>query len=159
MFHYWGVVLVLLSWLAGAYLVSRWRNADLPTLSKHGASSPNAHLFFAGSLTTLGSLFYWWLIGWFAPHLQLGISFVALITVAIGCQILAGIVPDTAGLSRRVHRIAAYAMAVTYLPLSVIIICSGLPFITRLFCILLTLYMAITFTFLVLLRWAQKKFL
>jgi MFS family permease len=159
MFHYLGLVLVLLSWAAGAYLLTKWRNVDLPTLSKHGASSLKAHLFFGSALTILGTPFYYWLITWFKPHLQLGVAFTVLITIAIVCQVLAGIIPDTTGWRRHMHRVTAYTMAVLYLPLAALITLADLPLATRLICLGLIVYMAVSFTMLVLLHRAQQKFL
>jgi hypothetical protein len=159
MFQYLGLILVVFSWAGGAYLLTKWRNKTLHTISKHAASSPEANLFFASLLTVLGSLFYWWLVAWFVPHLRLGVLFVVLATLTIGCQILTGIFPDTTGWRRQIHRITAYTMAVSYLPLAAIIILSPLSLTTRLLCIAITGYMVCTFTLLVLMKRAQKRYL
>ncbi len=76
------------------------------------------------------------------------------------CQILVGLAPDITGWSRRIHRWAAYTMAVLYFPLSILVITSDkLTVIARIICILLTLYMLITFTLVAVARKAQGKYL
>ncbi|HSX30361.1 MAG TPA: hypothetical protein VLE99_00385 [Candidatus Saccharimonadales bacterium] len=159
MFRYLGLALVLLSWAAGGYLLSRWHNKDLPTLSKHGASSTQAYALFAGSLAVLGTLFYWWLVAWFAPHLHLGTLFVATTTLAMSCQVITGLVPDTTGWLRRVHRTTAYTMAVSYLPMAILIISAPASAAVRILCTLLACYMAITFTAVVLFGRSRQRFL
>ena len=66
--------------------------------------------------------FYVWLVGWFSPHLHLGASFVIVLTAAIIGMTIAGIIPDSHGWRRVIHRIAAYGMAVLYLPLLYLIL-------------------------------------
>ncbi len=40
MFYWLGLVLVLTSWVGGIVLLSKWRDKDFATISKHAASSP-----------------------------------------------------------------------------------------------------------------------
>jgi hypothetical protein len=65
MFKYLGLVLVLVTWFAGVYLVTKWRDRTLPTISRHAASSKRASLLFAAVLIICGLLFYLWIIRWF----------------------------------------------------------------------------------------------
>jgi len=92
------------------------------SLSLHAASNKTASKLFALVLVVLGLLFYYWLVKWFTPHLDLPNAFVALLTITIICQCIAGLVADTEGWSHKVHYIAAYTMAYLYLPLSALIL-------------------------------------
>ncbi len=160
MLQYFGLVLVVASWVGGYYLVSRWYDKDLPTISRHAASDKSAYRIFATILVGFGLIFYFWLNQWLTPHLKLGAYFRGILGVTILCQIVTGLAPDTSGWSRKIHRWAAYTMAVLYLPLSVLIIDSGqLTRLTRTICILLALYMLITFVLVAVARKGKGKYL
>ena len=160
MFQYLGLFLVLSSWLGGYLLISRWYDKSLPTISKHAASNKSASRLFAIILVLLGLLFYYWLIEWFTPYLKLTIIFQVILTLAILCQCIAAIIPDTNGWRSIIHRWAAYTMAVFYLPLSVLIIISPhLAFIVRVICSLLFAYMFIGFLLVALMGKAKSKYL
>ncbi len=75
MLQYFGLVLVIASWIGGYYLVRRWYDKDLPTISKHAASNKVAARIFAIIIVGFGLIFYYWLNHWFAPHLGLNAYF------------------------------------------------------------------------------------
>lgn len=122
MLQYLGLALVLFSWIGGAYLVSKWRGTRAMSLSLHAASNKTASKLFALVLVVLGLLFYYWLVKWFSPQLDLSSAFIPLLTLTIVCQCIAGLVADTEGWSHKVHYFAAYTMAYLYLPLSALIL-------------------------------------
>lgn len=160
MLQYFGLVLVIASWIGGYYLVRRWYDKDLPTISMHAASNKAASRIFASILIGFGLIFYYWLIRWFVPHLELNVYFQSILAFTIVCQILVGLAPDTNGWSRKIHHWAAYAMAVLYLPLSILIIDSDqVTALARTICILLTSYMLITFILVAVARKAKDKYL
>jgi hypothetical protein len=145
MLQYLGLILVLITWLAGTYLITKWRDRTLPTISRHAASSKHASLLFAIVLAGCGLLFYFWLITWFVPHIQPSQPFILILTLAMTCQIITALAPDTQGLSRKVHRWSAYTMAVLYLPLiALIILASNISLVARYICGALALYMLIS---------------
>jgi hypothetical protein len=117
MFEYLGLVLTVLSWLSGAYLVRKWQGSNAMSLSLHASSNKIAFQLFATVLVIIGGTFYAWLLLWLAPHLGLSGIFILLVTLTILCLFIAALVPDSSGNKRRVHRIAAYTMAYLYLPL------------------------------------------
>lgn len=146
MFAYLGLILVVVSWFAGAYLVVRWHDKSLPTLSQHAAGSKEGRRFFATVLIGCGGLFYFWLIQWFVPQLGLGLAFVALLTLATAGQLIAAVVPDTVGWQRSIHRYAAYGMAVLWLPLAGFIVAApDISAVGRVICVVAALYMFVTF--------------
>ncbi len=160
MLEYSGLTLVIGSWIGGYYLVRRWYDKSLPTISRHAASDKTASRIFASILIGFGLVFYYWLNRWFVPHLHLNIYFQGTLAFTILCQILVGLAPDTTGWSRTIHRWAAYTMGALYLPLSALIIASNkLTALARVICVLLALYMFITFTLVAIARKAKGKYL
>jgi hypothetical protein len=126
MFEYLGLALIILSWIAGGYILTKWRGTNAMSISQHAASSKRSSLIFAAVLSGAGVLFYYWLMAWFVPELGLGKLFVVLLTFAFIGQFVAGLVPDAlsdvSGVKRRVHRVAAYGMAYLFVPLSLLIL-------------------------------------
>jgi len=160
MFQHFGLALVIASWLGCYYLVSRWYDKDLPTISRHAAANKTASRIFAAILIGFGLIFYYWLDRWLVPHLKLNVYFQGILALTIVCQVLVGLAPDTTGRSRKIHRFAAYTMAVLYLPLSILIIESEqLSGLARIICILLALYMLVTFTLVAVLKKSKGKYL
>jgi hypothetical protein len=160
MFQYLGLILTLISWLAGIYLVTKWRDRTLPTISRHAASSKHASLLFAIVLAGCGLIFYFWLVKWFTPHINPSQPFETLLALAIGCQVITALAPDTQGLSRTVHRWAAYTMAVLYLPLvALIVIASSISSLARFICVPIALYMLVSFVVVALMGRAKNKYL
>lgn len=160
MVQYLGLVLVFASWIGGYFLVSKWYDKDLPTISRHAASAKHASWLFALVLVGLGGLFYYWLVAWFIPALQLPMLFTVLLTVAIICQMVTGLVSDSSGWRKKVHRWAAFSMAVLYVPLSVLIIISpSLSLIAQVISSGLLLYMITAFCLVAVAGKAKKKYL
>jgi hypothetical protein len=122
MFEYFGLILVLLSWLGGIILVRKLHITNAMSLSLHAASNKATSRLFTLSLVALGLTFFWWFTRWFAPHLGLPIVFTVLLAMTLACQCIAGLVPDTGGWRHTVHYIVAYTMAYLYLPLGLLIL-------------------------------------
>ena len=160
MFEYFGLILVVLSWLGGYLLISRFYNKDLPTISKHAASNREASWLFAAILILVGAAFYWWLIKWFVPHLELTFEFQVILTITILCQFIAALAPDVDGWRGVAHRWSAWLMAIFYLPLSVFIIASPqMTLMLQVICSLLLVYMFIGFVLVAMMGKAKSKYL
>lgn len=160
MFEYLGLFLVVLSWLGGYSLISRFYNKDLPTISKHAASNRAASRLFATILILVGAAFYWWLIKWLVPHLELTFVFQVILTVTISCQFIAALAPDVDGWRGLIHRWSAWLMAILYLPLSVLIIISPqMTLMLQIICGLLVTYMLIGFVLVAIMGKAKSKYL
>jgi hypothetical protein len=142
MIEYLGLTVVFLSWIAGGYLLSKWRGSNDMSISQHAATSRQASVLFAVVMSGGGLLFYYWTLKWLVPRLDLGLWFSFLITLAFIGQFVAGLVADVVGHRRRIHRIAAYAMAYLFLPLSVLLInASNISGPARIIGILCLIYM------------------
>ncbi len=128
MFALLGLCIVLLSWVAGAYLVSKWRGSRSMSISRHAASADRASKFFTVVLVIGGVISYIWLIWWFTPALKLSPIFVTLSTLALAALLILAVIPDTSDWKSKLHRQAAYSMAFLFLPLSYYVLAS--PVIT-----------------------------
>lgn len=96
------------------------------SLSMHGAAKRASYAIFAAALVMGGVLFYLFATKWLKPTFGLGLLFNVLLAVAIVCELLAAIVPDSVGVKRRVHRISAWTMAYCMLPLTLLLLLSPL---------------------------------
>ena len=123
--HSLGVISIVLSWLAVGYLLRKWRGTKAMSMSLHAASDLRAYLFFGVSLTLTGAMLYAFMLVWFIPRYSLGVVFTGLICAAILGQMIAAWVPDVPGIKRIIHRVAAYGMAATFIPMTLVIVSSG----------------------------------
>lgn len=122
MFDYFGLIAVLASWVIGAFVVIRLGPTRHKTISEHIASTRLGYLLGVAALAVIGALFYLWILGYLVPKLELGVTFIALLTVAVMLQIVAGLVPDDARTWRsKLHRMVAYGEAALFVPLSVLL--------------------------------------
>lgn len=124
MFQYLGLILVPISWVAGLYIIVKWRGTYAMSISKHAASAKDASILFAIVLGIGSVFFYWWFIQWFAPHLGLGTGFVALLSFTGVAQVVVALVPDTVDWRHHVHQKVALTMAACYAPLTYLILTS-----------------------------------
>lgn len=113
-----GLLSVILCWAGIGYIIKRWHNPDLRTISKHAAQDKHNLIVFASLLIGLGLLFYGWVMLWLVPTEQPSQKFVILISLTMVFQILTSLLPDTTKRLSLLHRIAAYSMAFLYLPTS-----------------------------------------
>ena len=52
-----GLIMAMISWVAGAVLLLRWKGNDGMSISQHAASAPGAHVVFATTLIIGGGFF------------------------------------------------------------------------------------------------------
>jgi hypothetical protein len=160
MLKYLGLLLAVVSWLLASMLILRWRNHEFSTISRHAAQSKKARLFFGLLLIVGGAVLYYWLASWFALHLRLGLSFKIVLGLTLIAQFIVGLAPDIFGWRRSVHRIAAFGMAMLFIPLSLLIITAPhLDDFARFTDIVLLSYMIITFMLVAILGKAKRSYL
>lgn len=139
-----GPMMILLSWAAGWYLLTKWRNKDFLTISRHAASAPITMALFAVVLVGCGGVLYGWMAYWLAPKLGLGSTFKVILLLAFICQSITALLPDIAGWRRVGHKLAAWTMAVLFLPMACLLTsATNLAPIARVVCGAFTLYMII----------------
>lgn len=142
MFAWLGLVITIVIWAGLAVLIARSRNRSLTTISSHGSVSKGAAVFFAVLLTGGGLVFYWWLIGWYVPHLHLSLTFSVLLTIVVLYVVATGLNNGRAGLSKAVHSYTAQTMALLFIPLALLIINNpAVSMAARVICICLAVYM------------------
>lgn len=122
MLKHLGLILILVGWALAIVLIFKWRNKDLRTISSHGASSKRASLLFTAVLIGLGVPFYYWILFWLVPYLQLGLSFKVVITLALIFNIVTAFTTDTGTKSKTIHRTAAFIMFILFIIMSFMII-------------------------------------
>ena len=123
MFQWLGLLVTLLTWVGLAVLVVPRKGAQsFGSISAHGAANKRAALVFRALLVGGGLLFYWWLVGWFRPHLHLSALFTVLITTVVVYQLATGLNNGGKGLKRDIHGYTAQTMALLYMPLAALII-------------------------------------
>lgn len=106
----------LLSLVIGlTFAVSKVRAGRAMTFSAQAAQHPLAYVVFALGLTVSSVLLFLHTTTWLAPHLGLGSWFSGLMAVGCAAIIIAGWVPASKGLARRIHYYAAYAIIVMIL--------------------------------------------
>jgi hypothetical protein len=154
-----GPLMILLSWLAGWWLLTKWRNKDFLSISRHAASAPMTMVLFAVVLIGCGSVLYGWMAFWLAPRLGLGRAFMTVLLVAFICQAVTALLPDIEGWRRVGHKLAAWSMAVLFLPMAILLsTAANLSLTARLICAVLTMYMVVGVS-LVMLRKVKTTFL
>ncbi len=120
---YWlGMILAVASWVAGAFLLRKWHDKDFLTISKHAASSPQSYWLFVLVLAGAGGVFTSWVLEYLAPSSDLAALLGVLLLISFGLQAVTAIVPDRPGWQRTVHRWAAWSMALSWLPLLLVIV-------------------------------------
>lgn len=152
--------MVAISWLAGRYLLKKWRDKELHSISEHAASHPIAMRLFAGVLISCGAIFYWWLIFWLAPRLGLHSVFQTIAIVTFIFQTITAVIADVPGRKRTVHRLTAYTMAFLFIPLAwLVVFAPATSVFAKVFGILAAAYMTTSFFWGVVLKRSRDKFL
>ncbi len=158
MFQWLGLLVTLLTWVGLAILiVPRDGTQGLRSISAHGAANKHAALVFRVLLIGGGLLFYWWLVGWFRPHLHLSAMFTVLITAVVVYQLATGLNNGGKGLKRDIHSYTAQTMALLYIPLAALIIdAHGLSVAARTITACLFVYMVNSYTIVEIMRRLQR---
>lgn len=144
MITYLGLICILLSWLAGWYLLTKWRDKDFMSISRHASSSPFTMGLFAAVLIGVGCVLYGWLWFWLAPRLGLGWIFYVVLILACVFQVATAVVPDLPGWRRKAHKWAAWGMAAWFLPMAwLVALAPGNSIVGRCIGVVLSAYMTV----------------
>ncbi len=121
MFKLLGLIPLVISWVTGAYVIFWYRADRSKSISQHATQTSATLRFFGALLILTGITFYTWLLYWFIPTLRLPSIFTVIATIVAILTVIAAIVPDTYGWNSKIHRAAAYGVALLLLPLSFIV--------------------------------------
>lgn len=111
-FKYFGLYSIVIFSVVTAYIVIRWHSDNALTLSRHIASHKKLYILFAITSVLAQSLFWLFMVFWFAPHFNLGFVFIAIMTLGSIGQLTAALVPDKdiGGVTTIVHYASAVVM-------------------------------------------------
>ena len=112
---------VLAYWPASFFMVRKWWGGRQTTFSLHAASNKKAQLIFAIAITLETTFYLLFAYKWFIPHFDMPFIFGLLIALIAAGHFTAGIIPETRGISKWIHRKASYSSVVLFLPAFLII--------------------------------------
>lgn len=120
-YKHFAVLAALAFWPAAIYMVCKWQIGKHRSFSSHAASEKRAYALFAGAITLESVLYLLFAFKWFIPTFNMPTIFSVLIFVTALGHFISGMVPETKGLVRKVHRLAAYGVAWLFIPSLLII--------------------------------------
>ena len=139
-------------------MTKRLRLGKDVTISLHAASEKRIQLFFAFLLSIVSvliSLFAFWLDQRYSLQGILALLFL----LGVGCVLIAAWVPDVEGLSRKVHRIAAYCI-VAVIPVIVgLLLSANLSLVAMVWSMLVEVVLLSLCLMLIFVQGARKYFL
>jgi len=150
--YYLGLLIAVLSWAGGVYLLTKWHKAEHGSISQHAASTRSAYGFFIALSLISGSVFYIWLLQYLVPKVPSQLAFTILLSLAMLGQFIAALIPDRQGWQRKVHVCGAWGMAVLFLPLSGWLLAADLSRIAWVMCLVCAVYLFGSWTLLAKLR-------
>ena len=108
-------------WATTAFMLKKWERSRNMSLSRHAASQPITTFLFGAAIILSLALYLLFIFKWFEPTFQLGKPFVIFnIAIAAG-YIIGALIPDTSGLSHRIHHNVAYGAAwLMLLPMAIL---------------------------------------
>ncbi len=95
------------------------------SFSLHAASNKQAQKIFALAVTIETAFYMLFIFKWFVPHFGMPFVFSMLIAWVASLHFITGVVPETEGLSKWIHRKASYAVAWLFIPALFIIATTG----------------------------------
>ncbi len=110
---YFGLYSIIFCTVIPVFLMRKWKADKATTLSRHVAQNRQTYLIFAIGSVVWQSLFLAYIIGWFIPQYHLGNYLGAVVIIGTICQLLSAWIPDTNGLSSKIHLSLAWAMGIT----------------------------------------------
>lgn len=127
-----GILSMVLLISAAFFIITRWKGNEAMSFSQYAAKHRGAYFVLALSLTITLSMFYLFIINWFVPKFGLTLLFPRLLAVGIISELIAAWIPDTKGLSMRIHNffVTIVTFVIWVLPM-IISLSSGVPFIAR----------------------------
>ncbi len=109
---YWSVVLIMIrKWWGGRHL----------TISLHASTNATTRKLFAVLVILETILYLLFLFKWFIPYYGMPYVFGVLVILTLGGHFVAGIIPETRGLSKTIHRWASYWSVALFVPELIII--------------------------------------
>jgi hypothetical protein len=121
-YRHFALVGFLVYWTSSLYMIHRWWGGRSVTFSLHAASNKTARKLFAIAVTIETVLYLLFAFKWFIPYYGMPFIFGVLISLTAIGHLIAGLIPETKGLSRQIHRKASYWSVALFIP-EFLIIC------------------------------------
>lgn len=116
-----GLISIVLIWGGLLFLLYKWPGKPSMSFSLHAAQTKAAQIYYCFLFLVSLPLFYIFIVGWYVPTFQLNGWFITLTTVGVIGQLIAVAVPALPGRKTTIHNIAAYTMAATFIPLTLLV--------------------------------------
>lgn len=119
-----GLISVAVSWVGLVFMIWQWKGEWSKTFSQNAARQKTTIIYYALLWLICLPPFAWFLLFPFYDGLQLNVLFRVIGTVAAAGMLIAALVPETSGWKVTIHRYAAFTMAITFMPMTLLIILS-----------------------------------
>ena len=122
--NYLGVFSIVLAWAGLLFLILRWPGNKSMTFSQHAAQKKESRIFYRVLWTVATPIFTVFLLTNFKDKLDLNHVFNLLVLLASCGMLIAAYVAEVGGIRSKIHRIAAFSMAILFLPITLLIAAS-----------------------------------
>lgn len=109
-------------WPAAIFMARKWWSGRQATFSAHAASNKSAYRIFGVAVTLETTFYLVFAFKWFIPNFGMPFIFGLLVSLIAAGHFIAGIIPETKGLSKWIHRKLSYVSVILFLPVFLIIV-------------------------------------
>ncbi len=95
--------------------------------SENIARRKSSYLVFAGWMSVVTVLFYWFLLGWLGPNRHMDVGYYIVVGLMSLFQLTLAWVPATRGMSMLVHNITSYGLVLLMPAMFLLVALTGLP--------------------------------
>ncbi len=159
-YHHFALLSLLIAAIGLSVILQKWGRHRALSLSSHAALQRPSYWTFAASLIISGVLFSLFTFQWLMPAYNLDTWFGVLAAVTVSCELLAALIPDSAGWGSVLHGIAAWTMAVLMMFIVVaLLFIPGVNVIAKFLVSLLLSYLVLDWFLFLFVKWSRRLFL
>lgn len=130
-----GIISILLLSIGIICMFLKWPGDKSKTLSQNAARSKSSSIYYFCIFVVFLALFSTFIVGWFIPYMHLSFVFTTIFIVGVLGQLIAVALPETQGLQKTIHVIAAGLMSLMALLITIILaINTGTSNFSRIVC-------------------------
>ncbi len=120
-FQHLGLISISIIWAGLLFLILKWKGDVSMSFSQHAAQYKASRLFYIATFLFSLPLLYIFMISWFKEELDLSWLFVFLVTISSISMLIAAVVPETRSWKKKTHRVSAFVMSGSFIPIVVMI--------------------------------------